>query len=542
VPVAKGILHLNFYASAKKMLLEECFQFVPEPRVFANIGSGTVQSSRSKAMRKAFDRQLRLDCPQVADVPLNLGCRHETVPILRALQHIYSRPELRDSILRAIARDVNGRSSARRGRPGLSYWEILVLAAVRLGCNCNYDQLQDLAENHRALRQAMGIGAWEDDREGRKRFDWRRIESNLNLLRPETVEQINRILAQEGHRLEPTAAETVRGDSFVMETNIHFPTDNSLIRDGLRKVLGLATTIADRFGLDGWRQHQHLYRKARKLSRQIERIAARKGNDTRTRLQAPYRELLQLANMVCTRADDLRQTLQKAGGGDVETLALDRQLATFLQRTRHVCGAARRRVFDGEAVPNGEKLFSIFEPHTQLYIRGKAGHPMQFGRLVLIYEDGAGFITHYSLLARDETDRDAAVRETSKAQRRHRGRIRRASLDRGFHSPENQIALAKIVKHFCLPMLGTHQAREQEKKAGVEFRAARQRHPGIESAIGALQSGNGLERCRDRTDRGFARYIGLGVLGRNLHLLGKLLLAREAPDCQAAQSRRKRAA
>ena len=91
-------------------------------------------------------------------------------------------------------------------------------------------------------------------------------------------------------------------------------------------------------------------------------------------------------------------------------------------------------------------------------------------------------------------------------------------------------------------MPGVHLAAEQEKTASIEFRAARQSHPGIESAIGALQSGNGLERRRDRTERGFARYIGLGALGRNLHVLGKLLIAREAPDCQAVHSRRQRAA
>jgi len=84
-------------------------------------------------MRKALDRQRRLDCPSVGDVSLNLHCRNETVPLLRALQHIYRTPKVRDSILAAIARDVNGQSSAQRGRPGLSYWEILVLAAARLG-------------------------------------------------------------------------------------------------------------------------------------------------------------------------------------------------------------------------------------------------------------------------------------------------------------------------------------------------------------------------------------------------------------------------
>ena len=199
-------------------------------------------------------------------------------------------------------------------------------------------------------------------------------------------------------------------------------------------------------------------------------------------------------------------------------------------------------MLEGETIPNREKLFSIFETHTQLYKRGKAGQPMQFGRLVLVYEDGAGFITHYYILPRDKSDRDVVVKQTRKAQKRHQGRIRRASFDRGFHSPENQEALAKIIAHPCLPMSGAKQAAEQERTATVEFRQARQSHPGIESAIGALESGNGLERCRDRTERGFARYIGLGVLGRNLHVLGKLLIARESPNCQAAYSRRKRAA
>lgn len=492
-------------------------------------------------MRKAFDPQRRLDCPSIPNVRLNLNCRTEIVPILRALQHIYSRPQVRDSILRAIARDVNGTSSAKRGRKGLDYWSILVLAAARLGCNLDYDQLQNLAENHRTLRQIMGIGDWQGEEE-EDGFDWRRIHDNLTKLRPETIEKINQAIVEEGHRLEPEAARTVRGDSFVAETNIHYPTDSSLIGDGLRKVLSLVATLAGLFGLDGWRQHKHLKRKAKKLVRKIERIAARKGNDYQQRLKPLYQELLELAETVLTRADALREEVRTTGTANAEALALDKELETFLERTRQVCGIARRRVLEGETVPNDEKLFSIFETHTQLYKRGKAGQPVQFGRLVLIYEDGAGFVSHYHILPRDKSDRDVVVAQTRKAQKRHRGKIRRASFDRGFHSPENQETLAEIVKHPCLPMPGANQAAEQEKTASVEFRAARQSHPGIESAIGALQSGNGLERCRDRTERGFARYIGLGVLGRNLHVLGKRLIARESPHCQAASSRRQHAA
>ena len=487
-------------------------------------------------MRKPFDPQQRLDCQPVLNVRLNLECRHETVPILRALQHIYSRPDLRDDILRAIARDVNRTSSRKRGRSGMHYWQILVLAAVRLGCDLDYDELQDLAEQHRALRQIMGIGDWDDH----VTFDWRRIRDNLTKLRPETIERINHLVVAAGHELAPHAAETVRADSFVVRTNIHYPTDSSLIRDGLRKILTIGATLAFLLGVGGWRQHKHLYRKVRKLVREIERIAARKATGYQERLQAPYRELLAVADTIVDRAETLRIAAQNAAG-DLEVLALDAELAVFVERTRHVCGTARRRVLEGQKIPNAEKLFSVFEPHTQLYKRGKAAEPVQFGRQLLVYEDGAGFITHAYVLPRDADDRDVVVDQTRRLQERLGGRIRRASFDRGFHSPENQRRLAEIIEHPCLPMPGRRQAAEQAEAASIQFRRARQRHPGVESAIAALQSGNGLTRCRDRTERGFRRYLQLGVLGRNLHLLGKLLIAQERRDSPAAQSRRKAA-
>ena len=435
------------------------------------------------------------------------------------------------------------RTVRRGGSPGTQpgfltpIWQILVLAAVRLGCDLDYDKLQDLAEQHRALRQMMGIGDWDDH----TTFDWRRIRDNLTKIRPETIERINHLVVAAGHELAPEAAQTVRADSFVVQTNIHYPTESSLIRDGLRKILTLGATLAFLLGVGGWRQHKHLYRKVRKLARKIQRIAARKGTGYQQRLKAPYRELLGLAKTVIDRAEALRIAVQNAPAVDLEVLALDAELAAFLERTRQVCGTARRRVLEGQNVPNREKLFSIFEPHTQLYKRGKANEPVQFGRQLLVYEDGAGFITQAYLLPRDADDRDVVVDQTRRLQERLGGRIRRASFDRGFHSPENQRELAKIIEHPCLPMPGRHQAAEQAEAASIEFRQARQRHPGIESAIAALQSGNGLMRCRDRTEPGLRRYLQLGVLGRNLHQLGKLLIAQDRRHSPAAQSRRKAA-
>lgn len=204
------------------------------------------------------------------------------------------------------------------------------------------------------------------------------------------------------------------------------------------------------------------------------------------------------------------------------------RLRTFIERTKQVCDTARRRVLRGEKVPNEEKLFSMFEPHTQLYKRGKAGQPVQFGRLVMIYEDATGFITHHYVLPRDAQDRDVVVEQTRIVQERLQGRIEEASFDRGFHSPENQEKLARIIEHPCLPKPGAKQSVEQQSSAGVKFHQARQRH--------------GLKRCRDRTELGFERYVALAILGRNLHTLGKLVIEQKNAACEAAQTKRKRAA
>lgn len=483
-------------------------------------------------MRKAFSGQGRLDCRGVRGVELNLNCRDEIVPVLKALQHLYGQPALRKEILDLVAQDVNGDARDDLGREGMDYWQILVLAAVRLGCNLDYDKLQDLAEQHLALRHIMGIGDWCEERD----FSWRRIRDNICLLKPSTIEKISHAIVGEGHRLDPDAAKQARADSFVVETNIHWPSESTLIRDGIRKIIELCVRITPLLDLTGWRQADHLLKQIRKLSRNIERIASRKGPNYQQRIRQQYVKLLGRSGKITRRARQLLHAAEAsrelAGAAELE------KLRVFLERTEQVRETARRRVLNGEAVQNSEKLFSIFEPHTQLYKRGKAGEPIQFGRLVLVYEDGNGFLTHSYILGRDEHDRDVVVPQTRIVQERLKGLIEEASFDRGFHTPENQQSLAEIISRPCLPKPGPKQAAQQERQASVSFRQARQRHPGVESAIGALQFGNGLERCRDHSEIGFQRYVALAMLGRNLHVLGKLLIARENSQCEAARSER----
>jgi len=488
-------------------------------------------------MRIAFDPQLRLDCTPVLDVRINSACRDEIIPILTALQHIYARPALRDSLLDAVAQDVNGACRADRGRPGMQYWSILVLGAVRLGCDLDYDRLQNLAEEHRSLRRIMGIDGWCDD----QTFDWRCLRDNICRLSPDTIERLNHLIVGEGHRLVPEAARTVRGDTFVVATDIHYPTDSGLIGDGLRTIVATARRLAGLLEVGGWRQHRHLLRAVKKHLRAINRIAAGKGRDFRKRLQDAYRALLDASDRVIARATELLDpALIPIGPGPAATTGekLRMKLIDSLNLTLRACDQARRRVLAEEPVANDAKLFSVFEPETQLIKRGKVPQPVEFGHRVVVIEDGAGFVCHYAILPRGAEDREVLVGEMKEVQGRLDGRIRSASFDRGFHTPGNQRELAELVAQPCLPVTGHIQAERQEREATVDFRRARRRHPGIESAIGALQSGNGLARCRDRTFCGYCRYVGLGVLGRNLHVLGKLLIAREDPKCVAGRSRR----
>jgi len=501
---------------------------------------------RKNAMREAFPSQPTLDVLAIAEVPLNTRCRDEIVPILAALKHLYADATARDQILALIAQDVNGGTCSSLGRPGLSYWQVLVLAAVRLGCNLDYDKLQNLAEEHRTLRRIMGIGTWQDDA-AELCFDWRRLSDKVRKIRPETLEKINAVVVASGHRLEPTAPTEVRGDSFVVETNIHYPTDASVLADGLRKVLALGFVLAALLGISGWRQKRHVQKRVRQLLRRINQACKSKKAGAAERRRQAYQPLFRLARRVLRRARRLlreaEETAATAGGLDLLVVqAQVRELQHFVELTEQVLDNGRRRVVEEEAVPNPEKLFSVFEPHTELINRGKVPVPIQFGRTVLTIEDQVGFIIHYTVYPRGGRDADQGVPALQRAQEKMGGAIEKASFDRGFHTPANQAAFAAIVPEPCVPVRGARQAERQNAEATTAFQKSRRRHPGVESMIGGLQAGNGLERCRDRSEKGFQRYVGLGILGRNLHVLGKLVLAQADPDCEAATSKRQKAA
>ena len=252
-------------------------------------------------MRKHYDKQRRFDCTPISELVLNFECRDEIIPVLTGLQYIYTTNSLRNRLVDLVAQDINEESRRDVGRPGLDDWQIVVLSAVRLGCNYDYDKLQDQSENHRALRTMLGVGEWNDDTS----FTARRIRDTLCQLTPKTLEAINHAIVSAGQELAAEAATSVRADSFVVETNIHYPTESSLILDGMRKIIPLCVELAAELDVSGWRQNKQLLKRIKEHVRSISQISGSKSPKVLEGLPRAYQRLLDRSADILDRAEAL---------------------------------------------------------------------------------------------------------------------------------------------------------------------------------------------------------------------------------------------
>lgn len=465
----------------------------------------------------------------MSDINFDIFCRHELVPILMALQHLYLNcPSEMSRILDLIKRDIVGDCDENLGCPGMTYWEILVLAAVRLGCNYTYDALHDLANNHMTLRDVMRVSRLE----GKRKYSRTAVHDNVSGLSAKTVFLITDIILEIGHKIIPAAVEKVRGDSFVAQKNIHYPTDASLIFDGVRKIIELTARLANGSGIIGWRKHKDLVKKAKKILRRIQKVAAGKQKNREAEPETLYGELIGYAGQIITRSLDTIITtvrLRKESDPSFSMVADEdvSEIYHFLFATEYMCELAQRRVFEGEEIPNREKIFSLFEQATELINRGKKPCPYEFGHRILVIQDSAGFIIHARVMGIGMTDEKVLVGTMKKLQEKFNDKIRIASFDKGFWTPNNLRELSDIVETPCLPKKGRRSEADSKREGSEEFGKARKWHPGIESAIHALTAGNGLAVCRDKGEDGYERYLALAVLGRNLHTLGTHLLKKE---------------
>ena len=180
----------------------------------------------------------------------------------------------------------------------------------------------------------------------------------------------------------------------------------------------------------------------------------------------------------------------------------------------------RRRVLLGETIPHAEKVFSIYETHTEWISKGKAGVPVELGLRVCVMEDSMGFILHHRVMEK-ETDDQIAVLMVAETKVRFPN-LRLCSFDKGFHSPQNQIDLKTKLEKVVLPRKGKLSAVDKEGENDAEFVDARRQHSAVESAINALEV-HGLDMCPDHGIKGFRCYAALAVVARNIQKLGALI-------------------
>jgi hypothetical protein len=495
-------------------------------------------------MRQIIKPQLALGVVDIAAIQLDPLSRDDIPRLLRGLQSIYLNPKVREevfTILREVVpRDAEGQPvSVDTGRPGMSQWQILVLGVLRLGLNADYDRIQELANNHFTLRQMLGHSDFADD----KSWGVQTLKDNLRLFTPEILERINAVVVTAGHALlkkTPGEGLAARCDSFVVETDVHYPTDTNLLYDAVRQVIATSAGWCEEAGRSDWRQHAYNVRCLKKAYRRTQQVKRSRAQDEAKRaareddIRQAHEAYLALAENVLARARVTRLTLIEVHQYPTARFtALDDYVAHAERQIDQV----RRRVLEGERIPHAEKVFSIFEPHTEWITKGKAGVPVELGLRVLVSEDQYGFILSHRVMVR-ETDDQVAVPVVEDLAKRFPN-LHSVSLDKGFHSPANQQRLAEVVPLPVLPKKGKCNATEAAREADPEFRRLRRRHSAVESAINALEA-HGLDRCPDHGLDGFKRYVALAVVGRNLHRLGAFLLAAEAERWR--EEGRKRAA
>ena len=309
----------------------------------------------------------------------------------------------------------------------------------------------------------------------KSKYKLQTIRDNVALLTPEVLDEINRFVVNAGHNLVKKNSEANlngRCDSFVVETNVHYPTDINLLLDAIRKVIQSMAQVCFTY--------------------------------------AAYVEVVE--SFVFRAKDTVLQLSQQGCSAVITLLVID----GYIQHAERQIDQVRRRVLNDEVIPHDEKVFSIFEQHTEWICKGKAGVPQELGLKVCVLEDQYGFLLHHRVMEKqsDEQVAFAMVIESKK---------RFADLGScSFYSPANRQKLADVLDKVVLPKKGKLSLKEKEIECSEEFIQARHHHSAIESAINAVEN-HGLDRCLDKGIDGFKRYVALAIVARNLQMLGHII-------------------
>jgi hypothetical protein len=412
-----------------------------------------------------------------------------------------------------------GKASPKTGRPGMEQWKILVLGVLRLGLNADYDRIQELANEHKTIRHMLGHSDWMEE----KRYELQTIKDNISLFTPDILDRINQEVVNTGHQLLKKNDQEklkARCDSFVVETNVHFPTDINLLWDALRKTIQISAQFCTFYDLTQWRQSRHLLRTIKKNYRFIQKLKHSTSKDEVKRqakqdeIKEAHRVYIEQAQGFVQRVRATSRLLKNDHGVTSNQLT---ELQGYLIHAERQINQIRRRVLQGETIPHEEKVFSLFQPHTEWISKGKAGVPVELGLRVCVVEDSYRFILHHQVMEKT-TDDQIAVSIVKDSQSRFPA-LNTISMDKGFHSPNNQIQLKERLDLVILPKKGRLSEADKVRESDVEFVQLRRQHSAVESAINALEV-HGLDKCPDQGIDGFKRYVALAIVARNIQRLG----------------------
>jgi IS5 family transposase len=417
-----------------------------------------------------------------------------------------------EAIYQMVKSDLSQRypKTQQTGRGSTPVEVILRMLVVKHVYNLSYEKTEKAVKDSLVLRRFCRV-YFETVPDDTTLIRWNKQ------IKPETIKALHERVVQIASALKVTKGRKLRTDGTVVETHIHYPTDSSLLSDGVR-VLSRTLKRAQQVLGDGMTMAKSLLRdrsrSARKLNRQIEGLARRGAEKT----QPVYQKLVTVARASVKQAQTVIEKLQ----GDKTSEKLKDKLQTYLTRTQQVIEQTVNRVFRQETVPASEKIVSIFEPHTDIIKRGKAGKDTEFGHKVWLDEVDGGIVSDYRILKGNPADSEQWQPAIDKHIEQFGKVPYQASADRGVSSkPNEDYAIDKGVKRVILPRAGYKSQKRRDHEKQSWFRRGRHYHAGVEGRISVLKRKHGLDRCLNHGQDGFARWVGWGIIANNLTLIGR---------------------
>ena len=409
--------------------------------------------------------------------------------------------------------------SATKGRsqtPAEMVLRLLLLKHVR---NWSFDTLEREVRANLVYRDFTRIGMG-------KVPDAKTLARIAQALGGEVIAELHRRLVEIAKEEGVIQGRKLRVDTTVVETNIHYPTDSSLLGDGARVLTRTMKKIETRAG----QMKRKVRNRMRSISKRVVAIAAasrHKGPEGEAKRKKQYRELLRYSRQILNDAKRVIAEVEEMSTRKKKRLVgLVEHLTEMADRVRRVVKQAKARVFDGITQLPG-KIVSLFEPHSEIIRKGKASKPTEFGKLVQVQEAEQQIITHYDVFDQRPSDRDLLLGAVE-AHERVLGRLPRlATADAGYYSQAQEQAVEqKGVKWVAVPNRNTKSAERKKKEHSRWFKQAQRWRTGCEGRISVLKRRHGLSRCRYRGAEGMKRWVGLGVMADTLISMGNVLATR----------------